>query len=250
MIKSFKEFTALNEKIREFRTYQAWKKAIKDIDKNAKFEGDKDIDGAHKKGWYEADWDGEKGRLECFYTNESDYYKITQGDMQNIWKETDISKKKEKALSLIDKLSGKGKVDIIKIIDKIKSAVKGDMIDKIMANIMLSGSGLKVINEAINPDEIHAEIKDYSIEDGIFEVTFSFTDPKESDYTDTWPVDDIIYKETKDYINIHTDIYDLDLNLKITPKSKKMLKDIKDAQAEIAHMVKIGKEYEAKKQGK
>jgi glycine cleavage system regulatory protein len=80
--------------------------------------------------------------------NESEYYKITRDDIQAIWKETDLNKKKEKALDLINKLAGKDKVGIIKIIDKIKEAAKGNIIDKIMANVMLSGSGLKVIAES------------------------------------------------------------------------------------------------------
>lgn len=65
-MKTFKEFCLLESKeVREFKTYQAWKKAVKELDKEVSFTGDKDIDSAFKKGEYDAEWDGEKGYIKC-----------------------------------------------------------------------------------------------------------------------------------------------------------------------------------------
>ena len=44
---------------REFATYEGWKRAVKAINPQAKFYGDRDIGGAHGIG----DWDGEKGLI-------------------------------------------------------------------------------------------------------------------------------------------------------------------------------------------
>lgn len=52
-----------NKNEQEFQTYSAWKRAVKNVDPDAKFTGDKDIDGCYKKGKYDAEWDGEKGKL-------------------------------------------------------------------------------------------------------------------------------------------------------------------------------------------
>ncbi len=48
---------------REFKTYPAWKRAVKKLNPNAKFTGDKDIDGSFTKGKYDAEWDGEVGYI-------------------------------------------------------------------------------------------------------------------------------------------------------------------------------------------
>ncbi|NOR58951.1 MAG: hypothetical protein GQ474_10560 [Sulfurimonas sp.] len=48
---------------REFRTYQAWKRAVKKLNTKAKFTGDKEIDSSFVKGHYDADWDGESGEI-------------------------------------------------------------------------------------------------------------------------------------------------------------------------------------------
>ncbi|MFT7880450.1 MAG: hypothetical protein ABXS91_08660 [Sulfurimonas sp.] len=50
-------------KVREFMTYQAWKRAVKKIDPHAEFTGDKDIDGAFRRDAYDAEWDGEVGQI-------------------------------------------------------------------------------------------------------------------------------------------------------------------------------------------
>jgi len=54
---------AVKKKEREFKTYQAWKRAVKKLNPNAKFTGDKDIDGSFIKGKYDAEWDGEVGYI-------------------------------------------------------------------------------------------------------------------------------------------------------------------------------------------
>ena len=50
-------------KVRKFKTYKAWKSAVKKLDPQAKFTGDEDIDQAFKKDWYDAEWDGESGEI-------------------------------------------------------------------------------------------------------------------------------------------------------------------------------------------
>lgn len=50
-------------KITEFQTYNAWKRAVKKLDPDATFTGDKDID-SYKGKKFHADWDGEKGKIE------------------------------------------------------------------------------------------------------------------------------------------------------------------------------------------
>jgi len=51
------------KKYRRFMTYGAWKRAVKELDKDADFTGDEDIDGAWKKDWYDAEWDGAEGEI-------------------------------------------------------------------------------------------------------------------------------------------------------------------------------------------
>lgn len=51
------------KKEREFKTYKAWKRAVKQLDPKAKFTGDEDIDGAFKKGVFDAEWDGAEGHI-------------------------------------------------------------------------------------------------------------------------------------------------------------------------------------------
>lgn len=53
-------------KTHEYRTYKAWKSAVKKLDPHAKFTGDEDIDSAFKKGLYDAEWDGDSGEIRPF----------------------------------------------------------------------------------------------------------------------------------------------------------------------------------------
>ena len=46
-----------------YKTYRAWKRAVKKKDPQAKFTGDKDIDSSYKKGHYDAEWDGDSGQI-------------------------------------------------------------------------------------------------------------------------------------------------------------------------------------------
>jgi hypothetical protein len=50
-------------KVREFQTYSAWKSAVKKLNPNASFTGDKDIDSYKGKDFH-AEWDGAKGTIE------------------------------------------------------------------------------------------------------------------------------------------------------------------------------------------
>jgi len=54
------------KKERTFQTYSAWKRAVRQLDPKAKFDGDKDINFAFKKGEYDAEWDGESGEIRFF----------------------------------------------------------------------------------------------------------------------------------------------------------------------------------------
>jgi hypothetical protein len=60
-------------------TYQAWKKAVKEIDPKASFTGDKDIDSVFKKEEYDGEWDGEKG-----YITFSEGYK-SENSIEDLW---------------------------------------------------------------------------------------------------------------------------------------------------------------------
>lgn len=64
IIKEYRETYLTEDKIRRFRTYPAWKRAVKAIDPNAEFHGDIDIDDAGKRGVYYAEWDGVEGTIE------------------------------------------------------------------------------------------------------------------------------------------------------------------------------------------
>lgn len=49
-------------KTSEYQTYGAWKRAVKKLNPDAKFTGDKDIDSCSCKEC-EAEWDGAKGTI-------------------------------------------------------------------------------------------------------------------------------------------------------------------------------------------
>lgn len=50
------------DKVNEYQTYGAWKRAVKKLNPDAKFTGDKDIDSCSCKEC-EAEWDGAKGTI-------------------------------------------------------------------------------------------------------------------------------------------------------------------------------------------
>lgn len=64
-------------------------------------------------------------------------------DLQGIWSEKDIEKKRELALNLCKKFVFKQNKDAI--VQTIKNATKPTEIDKIITNACLSGEGHKVI---------------------------------------------------------------------------------------------------------
>lgn len=53
-------------KQKEFTTYPAWKKAVKELDPRATFTGDKDIDSCFIKDVADCEWDGDKGTITYF----------------------------------------------------------------------------------------------------------------------------------------------------------------------------------------
>ena len=55
-----------------FQTYEAWKRACKQIDPNVKFEGDRDICQAGKVG----EWDGDKGIIYNTKDSDQDFYTV------------------------------------------------------------------------------------------------------------------------------------------------------------------------------
>lgn len=57
---------------RTFQTYEAWKRACKQIDPNVKFDGDKDICQAGKIG----EWDGDKGIIYNTKDSDQDFYTV------------------------------------------------------------------------------------------------------------------------------------------------------------------------------
>jgi hypothetical protein len=50
------------DRVTEYNTYPAWKRAVKKLDPSASFTGDIDIDG-YKGKKFHAEWDGEKGEI-------------------------------------------------------------------------------------------------------------------------------------------------------------------------------------------
>lgn len=82
--KTIKEATYEQDgyKVREFQTYSAWKSAVKKLNPNASFTGDKDIDSYKGKDFH-AEWDGEKGRIETKIQNlkEAKYQVIKEIDI-------------------------------------------------------------------------------------------------------------------------------------------------------------------------
>ena len=61
------------EKVREFRTYRAWKSDVKKLDSSAEFTGDIDID-SYKGKKFHAEWDGEKGEIRTKIIKESEEF--------------------------------------------------------------------------------------------------------------------------------------------------------------------------------
>lgn len=70
-------------KITEFQTYNAWKRAVKKLDPDAKFTGDKDID-SYKGKKFHADWDGAKGTIETKIVKENTNYKESKASPDGI----------------------------------------------------------------------------------------------------------------------------------------------------------------------
>ena len=62
---------AKTNKTRDFQTYQAWKKAVKELDPKASFTGDKDIDSCFLEDVADCEWDGEKGTITFLKSKET-----------------------------------------------------------------------------------------------------------------------------------------------------------------------------------
>ena len=77
-------------------------------------------------------------------TDKKDLKQISKSELQDIWNEKDLAKKKEKALKLIENLKYKSK-SVDKIVTMINSTNKATDIDKAVTNLMFVQHGEKVI---------------------------------------------------------------------------------------------------------